>query len=122
MEAKRWIANPISREGEVLAVNANVKGAGFEVVLAKDYDALRAEVERLTEAQDGAMRQDRDYLLAKVERLRAALASVLDELGDGDTPYAGFPGNHLMYQANPDVLKAARQALNGASDPTDGSR
>lgn len=34
-------------------------------------DQLRAEVERLTEAADGAMRQDRDQLLAERDALRA---------------------------------------------------
>jgi len=46
-------------------------------IISEDRVALRAEVERLTEAQDGAMRQDRDYLLAEVERLRAALQGLI---------------------------------------------
>ena len=66
----------------------------------KELHKLRTEVERLREAQDGALLQDCDALVSEVKRLRAALRQIYTG--------AAEPADGLAYR---EIAEIADKAL-----------
>lgn len=69
---------PIETDEDMM--NALADALGDADALRTERDALRAEVERLEEARDGALLMDRDTLLVQSAALRARVAELEERL------------------------------------------